>query len=144
MLPSAPTALPRSYAPVQPTALLELPGPVAMPPGEINRSRGRAQYLLYYQIGHGAASPWAPDFNGVSQGEQHPWLDSWRALDPLEDMGEPALPDVAALEAQGIHQAMLHPGELGSGLDLARTALEAAGWRRIAQDTHQELWQAPQ
>ena len=144
LLPSSPTPLPRSYAPVEPTVLLEVPGPVAMAPGEINRSRGRARYLLYYQIAHGAASPWAPDFNGVSAGHQHPWLDSWRALDPLEVLGEPGLPDVAALEAQGIRQVMLHGDELGANIDLARSALESAGWSRNASGAHQELWQAPQ
>ncbi len=144
VLPSSPVELPRTYAPVTGEVLLEVPGPVAMAPGTLNRSRPRARYLLYYAVRHGAASPWAPDFNGVSSGEQHPWLDSWRALDPLEELGGPSLPDVAALEAQGVRQVMLHPGELGSSVELARQALEAAGWRWIARGAHQELWQAPQ
>jgi len=144
ILPTAPVELPRAYAPVEPTVLLEVPGPVAKPPGEINRSRPRAQYLLYYAIAHGAASPWAPDFNGVSSGEQHAWLEGWRSLDPLEDLPNPTIPDVPALEAQGITQVMLHPGELGDNVELARQALEAAGWRWIARGAHQELWQAPQ
>ncbi len=144
VLPSSTAQLPGSYAAVAPEVLLEVPGPVAMPPGRINRSRPRARYLLYYAVGHGAPSPWAPDFNGVSSAEQHPWLRSWRALDPLEDLAEPGLPDVATLEAHGVRQVMLHPGELGSSVERARQALEAAGWRGIARGAHQELWQAPQ
>jgi hypothetical protein len=143
ILPSAPLAVPRAYSAVEPTVLLEIPGPVAMPPGEINRSRPRARYLLYYQAAHGAASPWAPDFNGVAGGEQAPWLASWRALDPLETSEDPARPDVRALEDQGLTQVMLHPAELGGGAELARRALTLAGWACSAQDDQQELWVAP-
>ncbi len=140
LLPSAPVELPGAYAEVESKVLLEVPGPVAMPPGEINRSRPRARYLLYHQAFHGAASPWAPDFNGVANGEQAPWLASWRALDPLENPAEPAAPDVSALESQDISQVMLHPKELGTRVDLARAALEAAGWNKTAGGHDEELW----
>lgn len=143
ILPSAPVELPRTYSAVEPTVLLEVPGPVAMPPGEINRSRPRARYLLYYQVAHGAASPWAPDFNGVSSGEQAPWLASWMALDPLVSDAPPGPPDVATLEAQGIHQVMLHSDELGDRIEPARSALDAAGWKWVARNARQEMWQAP-
>jgi hypothetical protein len=142
ILPGAPAHHPEPYAAVQQGALLEVPGPVAMAPGEVNRSRPRARYLLYHQVAHGAASPWAPDFNGVADAGQAGWLASWRALDPLEGL-DAAPPDVGALQAQGITQLMLHPRELGDNAALARQALEAAGWQRVVADDAQELWRAP-
>jgi len=145
LLPGSSAALPAAYSEVAPTALLEVPGPVAMPPGQINRSRPRARYLLYFQAIHGAASPWAPDFNGVAEGAQAPWLDSWRALDPLEQAAAPGgPPDVEALADAGLHQVMLHPGELAGRAELARQALQRAGWRRLAHDEDQELWLPPE
>ena len=143
ILPSADSEVPSIYAQVEPTVLLEVPGPVAMPPGELNPSRPRARYLLYYQASHGAASPWAPDFNGVSSGEQTPWLASWRALDPLETQDAPSPPDVAVIEAQRITQVMLHPAELGERIELARKALRAKAWILVSEDSRQELWRAP-
>ncbi len=143
ILPGAPAEHPAAYAAVAPTVLLEVPGPVAMPPGRVNRSRPRARYLLYHQHAHGAASPWSPDFNGLSTGEQAAWLDSWRALDPLEGPDPPARPDVRALEGQGIRQVMLHPEELGPSSALARQALEAAGWSPRDSAGELELWVAP-
>ena len=71
-------------------------------------------------------------------------LDSWRALDPLEEPTTPTdPPDVPALQRVGVTQVMLHPGELAGRAELARMALVAAGWSRQAADADQELWIAP-
>ena len=43
VIPGASPLVPAAYAHVRPGALLEIPGPVAMPPGVINRSRPRAR-----------------------------------------------------------------------------------------------------
>ncbi len=143
VLPGSPAGLPAVYDGVTPTPLLEVPGPVARPPGEINRSRPRARYLLYTLIDHAAASPWAPDFNGVSHGRQAEWLATWQALDPLVQDQPPSPPDVSALRDQGIAQVMLHVDELGGErAALARLALEAAGWLCTARDDRQELWRS--
>ncbi|HJN73317.1 MAG TPA: hypothetical protein QGF58_05215 [Myxococcota bacterium] len=61
--------------------LLDIPGPLAMPPGQINPSRPRARWFLYQQVFHGRASPWIPDFNGVGVAADD-GLDAVRALDP--------------------------------------------------------------
>ncbi|MFH1467803.1 MAG: hypothetical protein ABIO70_25685 [Pseudomonadota bacterium] len=144
ILPEAPAALPAPYAEVAPTVLLEVPGPVALPPGQVNPSRPRARYLLYYQAFHRAASPWRFDFNFVAPSGQAPWLATWRALDPVEQVEAPVQPpSVAALLAAGVGQVMLHPRELGGRAPLAREALREAGWERVAADDEQELWAAP-
>jgi hypothetical protein len=144
VLPSAPATIPAPYWEVAPTALLEVPGPVALPPGQENPSRPRARYLLYYQAFHGAASPWRFDFNSVAPAGQVPWLATWRALDPLEQAETPAQPpSVADLTTAGIAQVMLHPRELGGRAELARDALQRARWRRVSADGDQELWRAP-
>jgi hypothetical protein len=141
VLPGAPADPPAPYSAVAPTVLLDVPGPVAMPPGVRNASRPRARYLLYAQAFHGAASPWSFDFNAVAPVDPAPWLASWRALDPLvEPGGNAAPPSVAALRAAGVAQVMLHPRALGGRADLARGALQDAGWSLVAYDAEQELW----
>ncbi len=144
ILPGAPAQLPPIYEQVEPTVLLELPGPVAMPPGEINLSRPRARYLLYYQALHGAASPWTPDFNGLAQAHEPPWLASFRAFDPLVDAPMPASPPMQALRDAGIRQLMLHPKELGSEhARQLRAALLQAGAQLRAEDEEQQLYVLP-
>jgi hypothetical protein len=134
LLPSAPAAPPPAYAEVaRGEVLLAVPGPLAMPPGEINRSRPRARYLLWGLTRTGAQSPWAPDFNGVAAGHEAPWLDAWRSWDPLTRR-TPAAPDLAATRAAGVDVVAVHAGELGSAR--ARelvTLLRAAGARPRAE-----------
>ena len=114
-------------------SLLEVPGPVAMPPGEINRSRPRARYLLYAQLHHGAASPWAPDFNGVSAVPVAPWLTTFSSWDPLE-RASPVPPDVPAARAAGVTQVMVHRSELRANADPFEAALQEAGATKEAED----------
>ena len=64
VLPGAPMAVPSIYESVDST-ILDIPGPVALPPGEINMSRPRSRWFLYAQTSHGQPTPWAPDFNSV-------------------------------------------------------------------------------
>ena len=49
ILPGAPAELPGVYAsiPKEIDVVLDIPGPLAMPPGTINRSRPRARWFLY-------------------------------------------------------------------------------------------------
>ena len=70
--------------------LLDIPGPLAMPPGEINPSRPRARWFLYQQVFHGRRSPWIPDFNGVGVAAED-GLDAVRALDPHGPPSDEAL-----------------------------------------------------
>ena len=136
VLPSAPAEIPAIYAAVD-APLLEIPGPVSRPPGEINRSRPRGRYVLYYQTAHHQPSPWRPDLNGLGQIEQAEWLYPLRTWDPVEDLGEPAAltaETLAALRSAGVHLIMVHRRELGSrGPELVE-ALEAAGADRVGED----------
>lgn len=99
VIPGAPAEVPAAWRQVDGPVLV-LPGPVSMPPGEINRSRPRAQYLLYAQTVHGQALPWVPDFNGVGVTDSDAWLDPWRAYDPLEQAKWRALDEAEAAAAR--------------------------------------------
>jgi hypothetical protein len=151
IVPGTDPSVPAIYASVRATTLLEVPGPVAMPPGEVNLSRPRARYLLYDQHAHGAASPWRFDFNGVSASVQAPWLLGWMALDPLcrasAERPSPCglqgeEPDVEALRRAGVEQVMLHGRELGSDATrLARRRLEEGGATLVAREADLLLYE---
>jgi len=82
LLPGAPAEMHPIYAELPSgEVLLDIPGPLAMPPGQMNPSRPRARWFLYQQVFHGRASPWVPDFNGVGVAADD-GLDAVRALDP--------------------------------------------------------------
>lgn len=135
LLPASPAAAPAIYdAAPDGAVLLDLPGPVATPPGAINRSRPRARWFLHAQTAYDGATPWRPDFNSVGVSAGDDGLDGARALDPLERRPSP---DVLALPP-AIDAVMVHRRELKSrALDAARL-LEAEGWVRAAAD--EERW----
>lgn len=134
VLPSAPAALPALYHTLPAGAvLLDAPGPLARPPGEVNPSRARARWLLYGQTAHGRASPWIPDFNSVGVASVD-GLDAWRALDPLHSPTPPeALP-----VPEGVDLIVLRSRELHQGGRPAHALLEAQGWARTRQE--EGLW----
>lgn len=91
VLPGAPSEMHPIYADLPAgEVLLDIPGPLAKPPGEINPSRPRARWFLYQQVFHERRSPWIPDFNGVGVGQED-GLDAVRALDPHGDPSSEAL-----------------------------------------------------
>ena len=61
-------------------SVLELPGPLSRMAGEINPSRPRLKYILYYQTKHEQPSAWTIDFNGLS--EQSDCFSETRRIDP--------------------------------------------------------------
>lgn len=133
ILPGAPTDVPALYDRVTGPILLEVPGPLAMPPGVVNRSRPRARYLSYAQLLHGAASPWVPDFNGVSAAQGAPWLDGFVAYDPLAKR-QPGALDLAAARADGVTQVMVHRDELHGNAGSLEAALVDGGATLVAED----------
>jgi hypothetical protein len=133
ILPSAPADVPAIYDDVVGAVLLDVPGPVAMPPGVMNASRPRSRYLLYYQLHHGRASPWAPDFNGGAATPTPDWLSTFASWDPLT-RSTPTPPDVAGARAAGVRDVMVHRPELRANADGLVRALEAAGAARVADD----------
>lgn len=142
ILPGAPADVPAIYDQVKGPMLLEVPGPVSMPPGEINRSRPRARYLLYYQAFHGASSPWAPDFNGVAGTLPAPWLASFATWDPLlKTTAVP--PDLAGAKAAGVTQILVHRDELGGNADAFEHALREAGAQQEAREGELVLFRIP-
>jgi hypothetical protein len=142
ILPAAPAEVPAIYDQVRGPLLLEVPGPVAMAPGEINRSRPRARYLLYYQAFHGARSPWAFDFNGVVAALPAGWLGPFASWDPLmRATGEPV--DLAGARAAGVTQVMVHTDELAGNADGFLAALRDAGARQEAVEGDLYLFTIP-
>jgi hypothetical protein len=135
ILPGAPAEIPALYDAVN-APIIEVPGPVSRPPGEVNRSRPRARYLLYYQTRHRQPSPWLPDLNGLGQTAQPDWLYPLRTWDPVEELGDPvpiSPADLSRIRAAGVGLIMVNRRELGDGAALV-ASLEAAGARRIAED----------
>jgi hypothetical protein len=131
-------------SPVVPDAILSLrgknvlavPGPVAMAPGVINRSRLRSRYLLYEAAVAGTRTPWAPDFNAVGAvGTEPPVLGAVRSWDPLVD--RPRIPFAGSELAQvGIDVAVLHPRDLGPDVAATlRDALIAGGATILHEDS---------
>jgi hypothetical protein len=136
-IPGAPAEVPPIYEGLG-GIVLDIPGPVAVPPGEINRSRVRARWFLYAQTRGGYQSPWIPDFNGVgvSQAEAA-WLLPVRSLDPLSPLRPPT-----ALEIPGtIDAIILHRGMLGDAEELTHSLLLADGWIRVLEDEERSLYQ---
>ncbi len=140
VIPGAPAELPEIYEAVEPGVLLEIPGPLAFPPGQENPSRPRARWWLYGQTVHGASSPWAPDFNSVgvtNQGEE--WLGSVRALDPATKETPPEALNVPP----HIHQVLVHRRGLGTRFERAESLLLADGFQAVQENPDQRLYQRP-
>lgn len=134
LLPGAPSAIDPVYTALDGEVMLDLPGPISVPPGEVNRSRPRARWFLYQQTAHGMGTPWAPDFNNVGVARSD-GLDTLRALDPLS--GEP-LP-VSLEIPESVDWIVLHPEELHGRSGEARALLEQAGWH-LERPGPRELW----
>lgn len=111
--------------------VLEIPGPVAMPPGQVNRSRGRARFLLYNQTDHGQPSPWVPDFNavGVRPSSHAALLDTLAGLDRLTGQTPPTHIDWSAFESIGVTHITVHHLRLPhTRAELAVKTLLTQGW----------------
>ncbi len=119
--------------------VVDVPGPVALPPGVNNPSRPRARWLLYHQTRHGQPSPWAPDFNSVGvTAADDPALSALRAHDRVAGGdGSAPLPagTVAALRDRGIVWVMIHRDDPGlvHG-DRLRDAILDQGGALVADD----------
>ena len=63
------------YQNIEGNILLDIPGPLEKPPGEINPSRPWARWYLFGHLEHGMASPWRPDFNSIGTSQpSDDWL----------------------------------------------------------------------
>lgn len=126
ILPGSPAGVSAIYAKVRGPLLLDLPGPIALPPGVMNPSRPRARYLLYAQLFHPADSPWVLDFNSVGGASRPAWLDGFAAWEPtLDNSGAPV--DIAGARAAGVSQILVHTRELHGETPLLLAALKDAG-----------------
>jgi len=137
LLPGATAELP-AYTQHIKRGVLEVPGPVAMAPGTVNRSRARAQYILYHQTAHKMSTPWIPDFNsvGIDAPQLSETLQAIQRLDPL--VSGPA--EVVELDITtplpGVGQVVIQKRHLGvkRSTQLAK-ALRDAGWSRTFDDS---------
>jgi len=84
IIPGSSAEVPSHFRDLRGQNVLSMPGPVAMPPGVINPSRRRAQYLLYWPAVAQTRTPWIPDFNGVGiQQSESEVLEKFRSWDHL-------------------------------------------------------------
>ncbi len=139
LLPGAPAEVPALYEGLDGEVLLDLPGPVALPPGERNPSRPRARWFLYAQAAHGLASPWAPDFNSVGAVGREQGLEAARALDPLLRQPVPERLDLPPW----IDHVVVHHRELRTRSDDAHRLLLAEGWLPVAEDADRRRYARP-
>lgn len=132
VLPVAPIEVPASFRALEGKVVLSIPGPVAMPPGQVNPSRERARYVLYWGAVAGTRTPWAPDFNAVGAiGREAPVLDAVRSWDPLTGR-DPERFTVEALRAAGIDAVVVHRDQLGE-LRAAKLREELNDWIRAEE-----------
>ena len=113
VIPGASAETPQIYTAVD-GPVLDIPGPFAMPPGEINPSRTRARRFLFAQTQHHQPIAWAPDFNSMQVSEQSE-LDVWRSWDPLHKgpARSPKMEDIHKLKAMGVRYIVVHRDWLG-------------------------------
>jgi len=150
ILPGASAEIPDIYADID-GPVLDLPGPVGLPPGQINPSRPRSRFLLYFQTGHGQPSPWVPDFNSVGVSAASPLVEPFRGWDRVEVAGNGLAPadrlppsTVADLGRAGVTHVVLHRAELGDRASrLLGAALIAQGADPIADDGARWLFALP-
>ncbi len=143
IIPSSPTSSP-PYVQLIDGPVLDIPGPYAMPPGQINPSRPRAQYLLYYQTVHRHPTPWVPDFNsvGVQKTANSAAMDSFVQLDPLADAPLPPGLAITWLIENGVHNVVLHQNEIGKKqATLLRQELFKTGWHMVFDSDAHQLFQ---
>lgn len=148
ILPGAAAGHPQILSGVE-GPVLDVPGPIALPPGEHNPSRRRARYLLYDQAEHGQPIAWRPDFNsvGVSDagaGAAEPFV-AWDRLVTPQDPPPPLDPGaLSGLESAGITTIVLHKSELGTPrLRALHDHLVAQGAQPLADDGERWLLRVP-
>ena len=131
-------------------ALLVIPGPVALPPGRPNPSRGRARAVLFAQTCHGRPTPAVPDFNSVGVRRTAPALAPLLAYDRVAGgRGGPLAPGVVAgLQALGVRAVVLMRDDPGlTDEEDLRQGLLAQGARLVGAlgpaPGSPELWALP-
>lgn len=150
VIPGASPDVPSLYEHVT-GPVLEVPGPVSLPPGEVNPSRLRSRALLYFQTGHGQPSPWVPDFNAVGVLGDTTLTEPFRDWDRLETRHNGrALPTrlapgtVGDLRAAGVRHVVLDRSELGApSARRLQQSLEAQGAVAIETDEQRTLLTLP-
>lgn len=151
LLPGAPAEVPALYGAVD-GPIVDVPGPVALPPGQINLSRPRARWFLYAQTLHGQPTPWAPDFNAV--GAQATASAAWqRAATALRAFDQVASGDgrtppppglVDDLAATGVRWLVIHHRVAGMvGAAVLRDGLVSQGAELVDRDTDRWLLRIP-
>jgi hypothetical protein len=132
LIPHSDSEVPSEILALRGKVVLDMPGPLARPPGQMNRSRERARYVLYWGAVAGLRTPWVPDFNAVGTiAAEHPVLDAVRSWDPLERRPAQTI-SVAQLREAGIDVVVLHLGHLPKA-DAVELMLIDQGARVVAR-----------
>ncbi len=146
LIPGAEARVPALYDKVT-GVVVDVPGPVALPPGEVNLSRPRARWFQYAQTVHGQPTIWVLDFNSVgAHGAPNPIRESvfadLRRYDRVAGgTGEGDVPSdlVVRLRSLDVTHLVLHrkiPGAVG--IARLRAGLEAQG--AVIEDDDGERW----
>lgn len=115
VIPGAPVEVPALVLAID-GPVVDVPGPVALPPGVHNPSRPRSRWVLYFQTVHGQPTPWRPDFNSVGvAAEPEPRLGPLLAYDRVAGgRGGPLDPGtVKGLETLGLRWILIHGEDPG-------------------------------
>ena len=118
--------------------ILDIPGPLYIPPGKPNPTRKRAEYLLYAQLYHHQPSLWEYDFNGVHKMQEEKWT-QWMSWDPLYKQDPKRITKEDRLDLQSKHAGVLiHRNILGSLKSIhLKKNLEEVGFSLIQEtDSH--------
>ena len=128
--------VPEVYTAAGVGAVLDIPGPVALPAGQENPSRERARHFLFAQTLHTHPTAWRPDFNGVGTEQvEGSWLEEISKLDPLVSDSPPEvvfIPDF-------VETVVVHKRGLGSRFRQTLSLVEAQEFRATAQDEERVL-----
>ena len=131
-IPSAKFEPVAAYANLEGAVLLDIPGPLEKPPGEINLSRPWARWYLFGQLQHGMASPWRPDFNSIGTVKTDTdWLEVIARLHPHHNAafenGTTALPMRLHIPEYVDHIIVHHALMGGRGADVHALLIDS-GW----------------
>ncbi len=145
LIPGASAEVP-AYTAAITGPVLDLPGPLAMPPGQVNPSRSRANYLMFHQTMHGQPSPWIPDFNsvGVAPTATSNIMKAFEQIDPLTRAPIPTDLPIQQLNELGVQTIVLHPRKLGrTRSQSAITILQNAGCTQHLKEKAVIIYRCP-
>ena len=131
ILPKATAQFPEYLAQID-SPVLDIPGPLSRPAGQINPSRPRMKYLLYYQTKHQQPIGWGLDFNGLQ--EMNDCFSETRIIDPSATQEEKILSGIQNCW-KDIRWVVIHHNN-----QKFNQTLQKLGYKKYATNTVPQLW----